>query len=144
MLKPVYLVEFVGSRSIIWILNDLDPLHWLIRYPLLLFYWFQCIQVPHLTCGPSFRARKQLKSVYLVEIGGSRSILCSLNVWIHFIGKFDISCCFSINFSASGYLTWPVGRHFGPTKRLKSVYSVEIGGSRSILCSLYDLDPLYW
>ena len=42
---------------------DLDPLYWLIRYPLLLFYWFQCIRVHHLICGPSFRAHKRLKIV---------------------------------------------------------------------------------
>ena len=40
MAKSVYLVKIIGSRSIICIFNDLDPLYWSNRYSLLLFYCF--------------------------------------------------------------------------------------------------------
>ena len=46
-------------------------------------------------------------------------------IWTPFTCCLDTRCSFPIDFSASGYLTWPVGLHFGPTKRLKSIRDIK-------------------
>ena len=74
-LKPVYLIRSqrlkVHNMNFKWfgstlLVNSIS---------LLSFYRFQCIWVPHYTCRPSFWAQKWLKSLYLVKIDGSRSIV---------------------------------------------------------------------